>query len=107
QRSGIDRFHQILISFVDQQQWSFAPMQRFLRLLPALAILVAMVAAPFLAGASVVRAQEGSPASSPISCEVAPKADTTAAPTVTPDAAGTAAGELTQIEVGFVPVMVF
>ncbi|MEZ4506362.1 MAG: ABC transporter substrate-binding protein [Thermomicrobiales bacterium] len=82
-------------------------MQRFLRLLPALAILVAMVAAPFLAGASVARAQEGSPASSPISCEVAPKADTTAAPTVTPDAAGTAAGELTQIKVGFVPVMVF
>lgn len=82
-------------------------MQRFLRLLPALAILVALVAAPFLAGASVARAQEGSPASSPISCEVAPKADTTAAPTVTPDAAGTAAGELTQIKVGFVPVMVF
>lgn len=82
-------------------------MQRFLRFLPALAVLVALVAAPFLAGASVARAQEGSPASSPISCEVAPKADTTAAPTVTPDAAGTAAGELTQIKVGFVPVMVF
>lgn len=82
-------------------------MQRILRVLPALTVMLAMIAAPFLAGASVARAQDGSPAASPISCEVTPKAESTIAPTVTPDAAGSPAGELAQIKVGYVPVMVF
>lgn len=82
-------------------------MQRFLRIVPALAVLLALVAAPFLAGTSVVRAQDASPAASPISCKVAPKAATTIAPTVTPDAAASPAGDLTKIKVGFVPVTVF
>lgn len=82
-------------------------MQRTLKILPALTMMLALVAAPFLAGASIVRAQDASPASSPITCEITPKGETTNAPTVTPDAAGSQTGELTEIKVGFVPVMVF
>ncbi len=82
-------------------------MQRILRILPALTIMLALVAAPFLAGASVARAQESSPVASPISCEVAPRAETTIAPTITPDAAGSPSGDLQKIKVGFVPVLVF
>ncbi len=82
-------------------------MQRMLRILPALTVMLALVAAPFLAGTSSVRAQDASPASSPITCEVTPKGETTNSPTVTPDAAGSQTGELTEIKVGFVPVTVF
>jgi NitT/TauT family transport system substrate-binding protein len=82
-------------------------MQRILRILPALTVMLAMIAAPFLAGASVARAQDASPAASPISCEVTPRADSTIAPTVTPDAAGSPSGELAEIKVGYVPVTVF
>jgi NitT/TauT family transport system substrate-binding protein len=82
-------------------------MQRFLRILPALAVMLALIAAPLLAGASIARAQEASPASSPISCDVTPKEPSSAAPTVTPNAGGTPDGEMAEIKVGFVPVMVF
>ena len=82
-------------------------MQRILKILPVSTVMLALVMAPLLAGASIARAQESSPAASPISCEVAPRAETTIAPTVTPDAAGTATGELAQVKVGFVPVTVF
>ncbi len=82
-------------------------MQRMLRILPALTVMLALIAAPVFAGVSIARAQEASPATSPISCDVTPKADTTAAPTLTPETAGSPAGDLTQIKVGFVPVTVF
>lgn len=82
-------------------------MQRFLRILPAFFVMLALVAAPFLAGASVARAQEASPVASPISCEITPRAETSIAPTVTPDAAGSPSGDLQKIKVGFVPVLVF
>ncbi len=82
-------------------------MQRILRILPALTVMLALVAAPFLVGASFARAQEASPVASPISCEVTPKAENAIAPTVTPDAAGSPTGDLQKIKVGFVPVLVF
>lgn len=82
-------------------------MQRIFRVLPALTVMIALTLAPFMVGASVVRAQDASPAASPISCEVTPKSDTSAAPTVTPGVASSPEGELAQIKVGFVPVTVF
>ena len=82
-------------------------MQRIFRVIPALTVMMALTLAPFMVGASFARAQDASPTAAPISCEVTPKSDTTAAPTVTPGAAGSPAGELAQIKVGFVPVTVF
>jgi len=82
-------------------------MPRLLKILPAIAIMLAMIAAPLLAGSAAVRAQEASPGASPISCEPAavPAAETVA--TVTPDAGSPPSGDLTKIKVGFVPVTVF
>jgi NitT/TauT family transport system substrate-binding protein len=82
-------------------------MPRLLKIFPAIAIMLAMIGAPLLAGSAAVRAQDASPASSPISCEPAasPAAETVA--TVTPDAGSSPTGELTKIKVGFVPVTVF
>jgi NitT/TauT family transport system substrate-binding protein len=83
-------------------------MPRFLRITPALAVLLALIAAPFFAGATTARAQDASPAASPISCEVAPKPEPAAIATVTqPAEDATPVGELTKIKVGFVPVTIF
>lgn len=82
-------------------------MPRFLRIIPALAILLALISAPFLTGPSVVRAQDASPASSPISCEPAPRAEAPVVQTVTPTSESSPTGDLAKIKVGFVPVMVF
>lgn len=82
-------------------------MSRSFKLIPALAILLALIAAPLLAGTVAVRAQESSPAASPISCEPLTRAVPEVVETVTPAAANTPTGELAKIKVGFVPVMVF
>lgn len=82
-------------------------MPRLLRILPTLAFLLAIIGAPMLAGSAGVRAQDSSPAASPISCEPEVKTATEVAPTVTPDSGSTPAGDLTKIKVGFVPVTVF
>ncbi|MGC4047592.1 MAG: ABC transporter substrate-binding protein [Armatimonas sp.] len=82
-------------------------MPRFFRTIPALAVMLALVVAPFLAGSTVVRAQDASPAASPISCEPAPRAEVPVVQTVTPEADSSPTGELAKIKVGYVPVMVF
>jgi NitT/TauT family transport system substrate-binding protein len=82
-------------------------MQRILRLIPALTFILALVAAPFLAGASIARAQEASPAASPISCDVTPRTAPASVSVVSEDPAASPSGELAQIKVGFVPVTVF
>jgi ABC-type nitrate/sulfonate/bicarbonate transport system substrate-binding protein len=82
-------------------------MPRLLKIFPAIAIMLAMIGAPLLAGSAAVRAQDASPASSPISCEPAPSPAAETVATVTPDAGSSPTGELTKIKVGFVPVTVF
>lgn len=82
-------------------------MQRILKLVPALTIMLAMVAAPFLAGASIARAQSGSPTAATISCDGTPREVAAAAPTVTTVSESSPVGDLTEIKVGYVPVMVF
>jgi NitT/TauT family transport system substrate-binding protein len=82
-------------------------MSRFLRIFPALAVLLAIVAAPALSGATVARAQDASPAASPISCEPLEKTAPEASATVVSTSASSPAGDLTTIKVGFVPVTVF
>jgi len=82
-------------------------MSRSSKLIPALAVILALMAAPLLAGTAVVRAQESSPAASPISCEPLTRAVPEVVQTVTPVTDTTPAGDLAKIKVGFVPVMVF
>ena len=82
-------------------------MSRFLRIIPALAVMLALIGAPLLAGSNVVRAQDASPASSPISCEPATKPAAPVVRTVTPASESSPTGDLTAIKVGFVPVTVF
>lgn len=82
-------------------------MPRFFRIFPALAIMIAMIGAPLLAGSPIARAQDASPAASPISCEPLAPPVAAAVATVTPEANTPASGELAKVKVGFVPVTVF
>ncbi|HET9659261.1 MAG TPA: ABC transporter substrate-binding protein [Thermomicrobiales bacterium] len=82
-------------------------MPRFLKILPAFAVMLAMICAPMLAGSATARAQDASPAASPISCEPTARAATEAVATVTPGAGSSPTGDLAKIKVGFVPVTVF
>lgn len=83
-------------------------MKRFLRIIPALVVVLSILSIPLVGGAGFARAQEASPAASPISCEVAPKAAPEVVATVTPPPAdATPSADLAQIKVGYVPVTVF
>jgi len=82
-------------------------MPRFLRIIPALAIMLALIVSPLLAGSATVRAQDASPGASPISCEPAERPAAPVVQTVTPAAETSPVGDLAQIKVGYVPVMVF
>jgi NitT/TauT family transport system substrate-binding protein len=69
--------------------------------------MLALIGAPLFAGSSTARAQDGSPAASPISCEPQAKPEAQPVATVTPNAGASPTGDLTKIKVGFVPVTVF
>lgn len=82
-------------------------MLRFLKLIPALALLLATVAVPMSTRTIVVHAQDASPASSPISCEPVSRPVPEVVQTVTPISGSVPSEDLPSIRVGYVPVMVF
>ncbi len=82
-------------------------MSRLFDKISILLIMLALLAAPMLAGTATVRAQESSPAAAPLSCEPAPATAPEAIATVTPLAGAAPVENLPKVKVGFVPVMVF
>lgn len=80
-------------------------MARMFERLAALAIALALLAAPLLGG-SIVRAQDSTPPSSPISCEPKTRPAPDVVRTVTPPANSLSTDDLTTIKVGYVPITV-
>ena len=80
-------------------------MARMFERLAALAIALALLAAPLLSG-SIVRAQDSPPSSSPISCEPETRPAPDVVRTVTPPADSLSTDDLTTIKVGYVPITV-